>query len=221
MRGRYHARLGNALQREAIKEFGISGADFDEVSAIRAPIASYRPDRAPDEAELSMRDRIETALPAALTYMLLVVIFGVGNLLLTNTIEERSNKIVEILLSSVTAEQLMLGKLIGIAAVGLTMPIVFIIAGLGMALNADTGSDSVFMIVVGALFANGFLFIYLFYFLCAYVIFCHDLSGDWIDIELSTRCPDLYGADHDPGVLARPLHDYGVPKPERAHRQYF
>ncbi len=120
--------LSTALQRQAIEEFGLSQETLDEVAAIAAPVSSFRPDKASEEAELGLKDRIETALPAVLTYMLLVIIFGVGNLLLTNTIEERSNKIVEILLSSVTANQLMMGKLLGIAAVGLTMPAIFLVS---------------------------------------------------------------------------------------------
>ena len=42
-------------------------------------------------------------------------------MLLNNTIEEKSNRLIEVLLSSVTAGELMIGKLLGIAAVGLTM----------------------------------------------------------------------------------------------------
>ena len=113
------------MRRSKFEDLGLPREALDEVTSISAPLSSFRPDRAPEEAELSLKDRIETALPAGMTYMLLVIIFGVGNLLLTNTIEERSNKIVEILLSSVTANQLMMGKLVGIAAVGLTMPSIF------------------------------------------------------------------------------------------------
>jgi ABC-2 type transport system permease protein len=102
--------------------------------------------------------------------MLLVIIFGVGNLLLTNTIEERSNKIVEILLSSVTAGQLMAGKLIGIAAVGLTMPAIFLVGGLAASVAAS-GDQNFAGVAISALFSSPLLLIYLFYFFCAYAIF--------------------------------------------------
>ena len=42
-------------------------------------------------------------------------------MLLNNIIEEKSNRIIEVLLSSVTPGELMMGKLLGIAAIGLTM----------------------------------------------------------------------------------------------------
>ena len=165
-----NAALNAALRREAIAGFGLPQEALDEVAAIDAPVNAYRPDKAPEEAQLGLKDRIETALPAVLTYMLLVIIFGVGNLLLTNTIEERSNKIVEILLSSVTANQLMMGKLVGIAAVGLTMPAIFLIGGAAASLTAS-GDENFMGLALEALFASPLLLIYLFYFLCAYLIF--------------------------------------------------
>ncbi len=161
--------LDYALQRRAVETLGLSPALLEDLAVIEAPLSSFRPDRADGEAELSARDRIETALPAVMTYMLLVIIFGVGNLLLTNTIEERSNKIVEVLLSSVTANQLMMGKLIGIAAVGLTMPTIFAIGGAVIGLTA--GGSEWLGHAIAALIGSNLLLIYLFYFLCAYVIF--------------------------------------------------
>lgn len=162
--------LDYALQREAVSAYGLPAGALEEISAITAPLTAFRPDRAAgEEAELSVRDRIETALPAAMTYMLLVIIFGVGNLLLTNTIEERSNKIVEVLLSSVTADQLMMGKLIGIAAVGLTMPTIFLIGGLVASLAGGGGEWAGH--AMSALFGSNLIAVYLFYFLAAYMIF--------------------------------------------------
>ena len=165
-----NSALNSALQRELIIGLGLPDDALDDVSSVHAPINAYRPDKAPEDAQLDIQDRIETALPAMLTYMLLVIIFGVGNLLLTNTIEERSNKIVEILLSSVTAEQLMMGKLLGIAAVGLTMPSIFLFGGLAVSATALT-ADNVVDVAIASLFSSPLLLIYLFYFLCAYGIF--------------------------------------------------
>ena len=160
--------LSATLRRQKIAEFGLVEDLLDDIADTEAAIGQFRPDR--DDAELGLRDRIEVFLPAALTYMLVVIIFGIGNLLLTNTIEERSNKIVEVLLSSVTADQLMLGKLIGIGAVGLTLPSVFLIGG-GVAASLTPSGAEVMADIVAALFSTHLFVVYLFYFLCAYVIF--------------------------------------------------
>ncbi len=172
LQSRISAALTDALKRAKYNEMGVADDAVKAIESVDAPVASFRPDKAPDEAELGLKDRIESSLPAAMTYMLLVIIFGVGNLLLTNTIEERSNKIVEILLSSVTANQLMMGKLLGIGAVGLTMPTIFIAGGIGISATIDTGGqESIAMTIVSALTSSNLLLVYLFYFFCAYLIF--------------------------------------------------
>lgn len=162
--------LDTTLRRQKIAQFGLSEQVLDDIADTEAQMSMFRPDRDEDDAELGMQDRIEIFLPAALTYMLVIIIFGVGNLLLTNTIEERSNKIVEVLLSSVTAEELLIGKLIGIGAVGLTMPTVFVIGGGIAAFFAPGGSEFIGGILA-TLFTTHLFAVYLFYFLCAYVIF--------------------------------------------------
>lgn len=162
--------LTSTARRRLAGDLGLDGAALDALADADAPLKAYEPGAGSGEA-LEDADRITTAfIPAALTYMLLVVVFGVGNLLLTNTIEERSNKIVEVLLSSVTANQLMLGKLIGIAAVGLTMPAIFLFTGAALALAGGEDSGPA-REILSVLFSTHFLIVYLFYFFCAYAIF--------------------------------------------------
>ncbi|MEZ5917832.1 MAG: ABC transporter permease [Parvularculaceae bacterium] len=162
--------LDRALMQRMAQSYGLGDDRLEALSDINATMTAYRPNKIEGGAALEDSDRIRTAfLPAAMTYLLLVVVFGAGNLLLTNTIEERSNKVVEVLLSTVSADQLMYGKLLGVAAVGLTMPAVFVIGGAVLAvLGLGGGAPSE---VMNALFSSHLLFIYLFYFFCAYLIF--------------------------------------------------
>ena len=163
--------LSASLQREKAERFGLNAAQLDAIADTEAPLSVFDPETGPEGGVVEDDERLRTALlPSALTYMLLVVIFGVGNLLLTNTIEERSNKIVETLLSSVTADQLMIGKLIGIAAVGLTMPVVLLLGSVGVTLAGVSASEA-FGDALLHLVQSNLIPIYLFYFLCAYVIF--------------------------------------------------
>ncbi|NWG72242.1 MAG: ABC transporter permease [Parvularculaceae bacterium] len=161
--------LNTALRREAAEARGLAAGAYEEVAGIKAPIEDYRPDRGAEDEAIDQRDRFESTLPALMTYVLLMVIFAAGQLLLTNTIEERSNKIVEILLSSVTAGQLMMGKLIGVAAVGLTMPTIFAIVSLVAAIGLGGGEET--LRALATLGESGLVFVYLFYFFCAYAIF--------------------------------------------------
>lgn len=171
--GSLKAALGSALsyelRRQTAEKMGLAAGALDAVVDIDAGLSDFRPDRPGDAAALSESDRLLSILPALLTYMLVVVVFSAGQLLLTNTIEERSNKIVEVLLSSVTADQLMAGKFIGIAAVGLTLPTFFAVTAIVSTLVF--GGAPATAAALGAIFGSGLIFVYLFYFLCAYLIF--------------------------------------------------
>lgn len=70
-------------------------------------------------------------LPMAFMMLLWIAAFTSGNYLLTTTIEEKSTRVMELLLSAVSPMQLMTGKIIGQALVGLT--ILAIYGGLGLA----------------------------------------------------------------------------------------
>lgn len=59
--------------------------------------------------------------PVAFVYLLWIAVFTAAQMLLTNTVEEKSNRIIEVLLSSVSPDQLMAGKIWGIGATGLTI----------------------------------------------------------------------------------------------------
>jgi ABC-2 type transport system permease protein len=71
--------------------------------------------------EVSLNDRIRQMAPMAFVYLLWVGVFTIAQMLLTNTVEEKSNRIIEVLLSSVSPVQLMAGKIMGVAWTGLAM----------------------------------------------------------------------------------------------------
>jgi ABC-type Na+ efflux pump permease subunit len=74
-------------------------------------------------------------VPMAFMMLLWIGTFVSANYLLTTTIEEKSNKVMEVLLSAVSPMQLMAGKIIGQAAVGMVMVGMY----LGMGLVALVG----------------------------------------------------------------------------------
>jgi len=123
-----------------------------------------------EEAEISVQDKVRQWAPAAFVYLLWLSVFTISNMLMTNTIEEKSNRLIEVLLSSMSPIQLMAGKMTGIAWTGLTVVgtwIACVIAGtellprlLGVQLPFDLGqiiSDPAFMVSFGVYFVLGYL----------------------------------------------------------------
>ena len=65
-------------------------------------------------------------VPYMLSVLLIVTIFVSSGYLLRSVSEEKTNRVIEIVLSSVTARQLLAGKVIGLGALGLTQVIVWV-----------------------------------------------------------------------------------------------
>jgi len=122
------------------------------------------------EEEVATQDLVRQWAPAAFVYLLWLSVFSISNMLLTNTIEEKSNRLIEVLLSSMSPIQLMAGKMAGIALTGLTMVgtwilCVILASGLvprmmGLELPFDVGqiiSDPAFMVSFAVYFLLGYL----------------------------------------------------------------
>lgn len=124
------------------------------------------------EAEdVKVGDKANKYAPMVFVYLLWISIFTAAQMLLTNTVEEKSNRIIEVLLSSVSPLQLMSGKIWGIAATGLTIVgswVLFALLGVWLAPRLIAGFDLPLQDVIGnplylASFVGYFLLGYLFY----------------------------------------------------------
>lgn len=77
-----------------------------------------------------------TVMPFVFTLLLFLTIVAVSQALITSTLEEKSNRVIEVLLSSVSPFELMAGKILGTCAVGLTLMTIWAAGGLSaMAFN--------------------------------------------------------------------------------------
>ncbi len=65
-------------------------------------------------------------------FLIYMFIFMYGSMVMNGVIEEKSNRIVEVIVSSVKPFQLMLGKIIGVALVGITQFILWVLLTLGI-----------------------------------------------------------------------------------------
>jgi ABC-2 type transport system permease protein len=71
-------------------------------------------------------------VPYMLSILLIVTIFVSSGYLLRSVSEEKTSRVIEIVLSSVTAQQLLAGKVIGLGALGLTQVIVWVGSSFGL-----------------------------------------------------------------------------------------
>jgi len=86
------------------------------------------PSAAVGEENVSMADTFRQFAPMGFVYLMFISLMQSVQYLLSNTIEEKSNRIIEVLLASVTAGELMMGKLLGIGLSGLTTIAVWVLS---------------------------------------------------------------------------------------------
>ena len=108
-----------------IKERRIASKGIDEQTAqwINQPL-NFETTKVGESGEgekVKAQDTAGQWAPVAFVYLLWIAVFSVAQILLSNTIEEKSNRIIEVLLSSISPFQLMAGKILGNAATGLTV----------------------------------------------------------------------------------------------------
>jgi len=163
--------VNKEIRRREYLARGMDGAAIQEVEQTHAPFTSLSPKKEKGKETLSTIDTVKQWAPSAFVYLLWLSIFVIIQMLLNNTIEEKSNRIIEVLLSSVTPGELMMGKLFGIAAIGLTMIGVWMLSLFGI-LSWKTGGPSelagqVLLVLKGSnlvpLFSIYFLLGYLMY----------------------------------------------------------
>lgn len=129
---------------------------------------------------------IATLLGYGMSFLNYMMVFIYGVMVMRGVIEEKTSRIVEVILSSVKPYQLMAGKLIGICAVGLTQFILWIALSLGVSYGigqwlassdpvaagaaAGTSSGDLFFTVI-SLLSPGLLVSFAFYFLGGFLLF--------------------------------------------------
>lgn len=89
---------------------------------------------------------LKSAIGFAMALLIYLFIFIYGAMVMRSTLEEKMNRIVEVIVSSVRPFQMMMGKILGVAAVGLTQFLAWVvlsgilIAALGTAYAGKMGS---------------------------------------------------------------------------------
>jgi len=64
--------------------------------------------------------------------LLMMMVIYSGQMLVRSLIEEKSNKLIEVLISSCTPDELLTGKILGLSSLGLTQIFIWVLLGLGL-----------------------------------------------------------------------------------------
>jgi len=117
--------------REAIVEARMQARDLDrDAVAGLVTVARVRSVSISAEGERGTVGGFNFIVPIAFTFLLFMGVMGAGQGMLTTTIEEKSSRVIEVLLSAVSPMQLMGGKLLG--HMGISLIAMSLYLGLGL-----------------------------------------------------------------------------------------
>lgn len=94
--------------------------------------------KASGEKSVKGLNEIKIAIGGAFGYLIMMFIIIYGNMVMRSVIEEKTNRIVEIIISSVKPFQLMIGKIIGTSLAGLLQFFIWAILGFVLMIVAST-----------------------------------------------------------------------------------
>ena len=137
-RNNIEAELEYILEKENLKNAGIPIHTIEEAESNINIITKIISE---DGTATSSNSEISTGIGFMSGILIYIFIFMYGTMVMRGVIEEKTNRIIEVIISSVRPFQLMMGKIIGVALVGLTQFALWI----GLTLLLSTVIESLFI----------------------------------------------------------------------------
>ncbi|MDR2272132.1 MAG: ABC transporter permease [Sphingobacterium sp.] len=131
--------ISNQLE-EIIREneYKAKGIDLHLIQSIKPKVAIEAREITADGEEKNSNTAIAMGIGVALAILVYLSLFLYGAQVMRGIIEEKSNRIIEVIISSVKPFQLMMGKIVGIGMVGLTQFVMWLVLTLGLFITATT-----------------------------------------------------------------------------------
>ncbi|RPD46877.1 ABC transporter permease [Hymenobacter sediminis] len=129
--------VDNAVETKRLSQAGIERSVLDNMKAnVDLQTVSLS-----EDGERSSSTGVSTGVAYMCGFLIYMFIFIYGIQIMRGVMEEKTNRIVEVVISSVKPFQLMMGKVLGIAAVGFTQLALWVLLSVGIS-SAMAGSFS-------------------------------------------------------------------------------
>lgn len=133
--------INNVIKKEKIKQLGIAEMqlnDLDKAFTLKTINVSEN-----NKEDSDLAFGVKSGLSVLLMYVTFMFIIIYGVRVMRSVLEEKNNRVVEIIISSVKPFELMMGKILGVTLVALTQFLVWITMSVIGALVLNTGFSSI------------------------------------------------------------------------------
>lgn len=165
------ASINSEIREREYIQLGVNTDSVRNVQRTRMPLNQLDPAADEGEEAVSMADTFRQFAPIAFVYLMFVSLMQNVQYLLSNTIEEKSNRIIEVLLASVTADELMMGKLIGIGLAGLTTIAVWLLSFYIFIVSYDSTQTELISEILEVVLSSELIPWFVFYYFAGYALY--------------------------------------------------
>ena len=181
--------VADTMSQQRLATLGIDLAALKAAQALEPKVASFSP-KAAAGGEVALRDRIPGIVGFGAAMLLWMMIFTGAGILLNSVIEEKSNRVLEVLLASASVPEIMFGKILGVA--GVTLTVLAVWAGVGgtllVAFQPAVAAD-----VAAVLMGKGLVFYFLFYLVGGYLMYAAIFTAVGSFCETTREAQTLMG----------------------------
>ncbi len=118
------SQIENTIEEQRLKNYEIENLE-EILDAVKANVSlqTFRNDQ--EEGSNASSSFLSYIIGTIMTFMLYIFLLLYGQMVMTSIIEEKNNRVLEIVVSSIKPAQLMMGKIIGIGLVAVTQVLIW------------------------------------------------------------------------------------------------
>lgn len=159
-------KVREIVRRQRLEAQGVAPQALAAIESLQPRVTVFSPKA--QNREVSLKDRLPGFAGLGMGLLLWMVVLTGAGMLLNSVMEEKSSRILEVLLTSASAPEIMVGKIVGVAAVTATVLVFWMtIAGVVMVVRSPDIARDVAEILV----SHGRWAYFALYFLGGYLMF--------------------------------------------------
>ena len=179
---------------EWVLRYNLLGGNSQLASLTYGPLDLEKISLAP-EPERDQENMLSFWLPYGVTLLFYIILMSAASLLLSSVAKEKENRVLEILMVSVTPRQLLAGKIAGLGVVGLLQTVTWAVVGRGLL----SAGERTFNLGDAFRLPPSFIFWAVVFFLLGYAVYASLMAG------LGALVPNLREASQATLVVVFPL----------------
>ena len=180
--------LADLMRQDRLARAGVDARTLQAIDEMAPRVTSFSPKTV--GGRVGDRERLQMAVGLGMGLLLWMVVLTGAGILLNSVIEEKSSRILEVLLSSAAVPEIMGGKILGVAAVTATVLGVWLSIGAAILLKTEPGA---MRMLVEVLLAKGLIVYFAVYFVGGYLMYATLFTTIGAYCETSREAQTLLG----------------------------